>query len=129
MTTSPAKRSLGEQIHDARIEHKLSLRGLAGKIERAPSYINDIEHGRRIPSEEVLARIATELNLNIDLLLAAAGRVSGGSQSYLQENPTAGVLFRRVSDAALSHQDLAKLLDEAQSLIDKQGNRTDDDEK
>jgi transcriptional regulator with XRE-family HTH domain len=126
MNTSPAKRSLGEQIHDARIEHKLSLRGLAAKIERAPSYINDIEHDRRIPSEEVLARIATELDLNIDLLLAAAGRVSEGSQSYLQENPTAGVLFRRVSDAALSPQDLSKLLEQAQSLIDKRDNQTDD---
>jgi transcriptional regulator with XRE-family HTH domain len=126
MTTSPAKRSLGEQIHDARIEHKLSLRGLAEKIERAASYINDIEHDRRIPSEEVLARIAGELELNIDLLLAAAGRVSGGSQSYLQENPTAGVLFRRVSDAALSDRDLSKLLEQAQSLIDKRDNQTDE---
>ena len=127
MTTSPAKRSLGEQIHDARIERKLSLRGLAGLIKRAPSYINDIEHDRRIPSEEVLVRIAAELNLNIDLLLAAAGRVSGGSQSYLQENPTAGVLFRRVSDAALTHQDLSRLLEEAQSLIDKRDKQSDGD--
>jgi transcriptional regulator with XRE-family HTH domain len=127
MTNSPAKRSLGEQIRNARIEHKLSLRELARRIERAPSYINDIEHDRRTPSEEVLAQIATELNLDIDLLLAAAGRVSGESQSYLQKNPTAGVLFRRVSTAGLGHQDLSKLLKEAESLIDKRDNHSDDD--
>ncbi len=123
---SPAKRSLGEQIRDARVVHKLSLRELARRIERAPSYINDIEHDRRTPSEEVLALIATELSLDVDLLLAAAGRVSGESQSYLQENPTAGVLFRRVSTAGLGQQDLSKLLKEAESLIDKRDNPPDD---
>ena len=122
MTNPPAKRSLGEQVRDARIEHKLSLRELAKRIGRAPSYINDIEHDRRTPSEEVLAEIAEQLSLDIDLLLAAAGRVSGESQNYLQENPTAGVLFRRVSNAGLSHQDLSRLLEEADSLIDKRDN-------
>jgi transcriptional regulator with XRE-family HTH domain len=104
----------------------LSLRELAKRIGRAPSYINDIEHDRRTPSEEVLAEIAEQLSLDIDLLLAAAGRVSGESQNYLQENPTAGVLFRRVSNAGLSHQDLSRLLEEADSLIDKRDNPSDD---
>ena len=126
MTNSPAKRSLGEQVREARLEHKLSLRELAKRIERAPSYINDIEHDRRTPSEEVLVQIAAQLSLDVDLLLAAAGRVSGESQNYLQENPTAGVLFRRVSNAGLSQQDLSRLLKEADSLIDKRDNPTDD---
>jgi transcriptional regulator with XRE-family HTH domain len=128
MTNSPAKRTLGEQIRDARTRRGLTLREFARRIGRAPSYINDIEHDRRTPSEEVLAQIATELALNVDLLLAAAGRVSGESKNYLQENPTAGVLFRRVSTAGLGQQDLSKLLEEAESLIDKRDNPSEDQE-
>jgi transcriptional regulator with XRE-family HTH domain len=126
MANSRAKATLGEQIRAARLRDKLSLRELARRIDRAPSYINDIEHDRRTPSEEVLGQIASELKLNIDLLLAAAGRVSGESQSYLQRNPTAGVLFRRVSKAGLDQSDLSKLLEEAESLIEKRDNRPDE---
>ena len=127
MTNRPSKETLGEQIHTARLKHELSLRELARRIERAPSYINDIEHDRRTPSEEVLVQIARALDLDIDILLAAAGRVSGESQSYLQKNPTAGVLFRRVSTAGLGHKDLSKLLEEAALLIDKRDNPRDND--
>lgn len=128
MTNRPTKATLGEQIRTARLRDELSLRELARRIERAPSYINDIENDRRTPSEEVLAKIASVLNLDVDVLLAAAGRVSGQSQSYLQDNPTAGVLFRRVTAAGLGHQDLTKLLKETEALINKRDNPSDDDE-
>jgi transcriptional regulator with XRE-family HTH domain len=97
----------------------LSLRELARRIERAPSYLNDIEHDRRVPSEAVLMQLASELDLDADLLLAAAGRVGEGAERYMQSNPTAGVLFRRVSGAGLGEQDLKHLLEQAEEIINK----------
>jgi len=97
----------------------LSLRALARQLEVAPSYMNDIENDRRVPSEAVLRRIASELGLDADLLLAAAGRVGEGAREYIRANPTAGVLFRRVSDAGLDEQDLKKLLKQAEKMISK----------
>jgi transcriptional regulator with XRE-family HTH domain len=97
----------------------LSLRELARRIERAPSYLNDIEHDRRVPSEPVVLQLADELSLDADLLLAAAGRVGEGAERYMQSNPTAGVLFRRVSDAGLGEKDLKDLLNQAEKMIDR----------
>jgi transcriptional regulator with XRE-family HTH domain len=105
---------------------ELSLRELARRIEHAPSYLNDIEHDRRVPSEAVLRQLAAELNLDADLLLAAAGRVGEGAQRYMQSNPTAGVLFRRVSDAGLGEQDLKHLLEQAEKIINKRDQGTDE---
>ena len=104
----------------------LSLRALARQLEVAPSYLNDIENDRRVPSEPVLMRIAAELGLDADLLLAAAGRVGEGAREYMKANPTAGVLFRRVSDAGLDEQALKKLLDQAEQIISKRDQDTDE---
>jgi len=106
----------------------LSLRELARRIDRAPSYINDIEHDRRVPSEPVLRQICGELGLDEDRLLAAAGRVGEGAEEYMKANPTAGVLFRRVSNAGLGEHDLNRLLTQAEKLIRERERRSEKDE-
>lgn len=113
--------TLGTQIRDARVRAELSLRELARRIECAPSYLNDIEHDRRVPSELVLKKICAELELDEDRLLAAAGRLGEGAEEYLKANPTAGVLFRRVSGARLGESALSSLLKQAERLIREQG--------
>ena len=119
MTDRPPRATLGQQIRDARVAAGLSLRALARQLEVAPSYMNDIENDRRVPSEAVIMRIASELGLDADLVLAAAGRVGEGAREYIRANPTAGVLFRRMSDAGLDEQELQKLLRQAEKMITK----------
>src|SRR5260370_36881278 len=87
--------------------------------------MKEIEKGRRVPSEAVLRRIAGELDLDADLLLAAAGRVGEGAREYIRANPTAGVLFRRMSDASLAEQDVKKLLRQAEQMISKRDKDAD----
>ena len=129
MTGSGTTKTLGAQIRDARVRAELSLRELARRIERAPSYLNDIEHDRRVPSEPVLRQICVELpELDQDRLLAAAGRVGEGAEDYMKANPTAGVLFRRVSDAGLAEPDLNRLLKQAEKLIRQRDERSPDNE-
>ncbi|MPZ81447.1 MAG: helix-turn-helix domain-containing protein [Actinophytocola sp.] len=124
MPNTPSRPTLGQRIRDARVAAGLSLRELARRIERAPSYLNDIEHDRRVPSEAVVMQLASELDLDSDLLLAAAGRVGEGAERYMKSNPTAGVLFRRVSGAGLGEQDLKHLLEQAEKIIDKRDQGT-----
>ena len=125
MTDRPSGATLGQQIRDARVAAGLPLRALARQLDVAPSYMNDIENDRRVPSETVLRRIASELNLDADLLLGAAGRVGEGAREYIRANPTAGVLFRRMSDAGLDEQDVKKLLQQAEKMISKRDKDTD----
>jgi transcriptional regulator with XRE-family HTH domain len=119
MTGRTSGVSLGQQVRDARVAAGLSLRALARQLEVAPSYMNDIENDRRVPSEAVLRRMASELGLDADLLLATAGRVGEGAREYIKEQPAAGVLFRRLSDARLDERGLKKLLEEAEKMITK----------
>ncbi len=125
MTHRPSGATLGQQIRDARVTAGMPLRALARQLEVAPSYMNDIENDRRVPSEAVLRRIASELDLDADLLLAAAGRVGEGAREYIRANPTAGVLFRRMSDAGLDEQSVKKLLRQAEQMISKRDKDTD----
>jgi ribosome-binding protein aMBF1 (putative translation factor) len=119
MAASLSEPSLGAQIRDARVAAGFSLRQLASRIEHAASYLNDIEHDRRTPSEAVVRKLASELGMDEDRLLAAAGRVGENAEQYLRSNPTAGVLFRRVSGASLDEKDLQQLLKQAEQLIRK----------
>jgi len=111
--------TLGEQVREARVGAGLTLRELARQLSRAPSYINDIEHDRRVPSEEVLADIANALNLDAGDLLTSAGRVSSDAVAYMQRTPQAGVLFRKMSGANLAGKDLDDVLKQVEKLIDE----------
>jgi transcriptional regulator with XRE-family HTH domain len=103
-------RTLGEVIHDARVKLKLSLRDVAKKLDLTPSYLSDIENNRRIPSEEVLGRLAKLLHLDYDDLMARAGRFGEDAVRYMMRTPAAGVLFRRLAQEQASGDTIEKLL-------------------
>lgn len=57
---SAALDTLGAEIRAARGAE--SLRSVAGRVGIAPSYLSDIEHGRRAPSADTLRLIAHVLS-------------------------------------------------------------------
>ncbi len=70
-------------------------------------------------------QISDLLGLDADRLLAAAGRVGEDAERYLRANPTAGVLFRRVSAAGLQEEQLKRLLNQAEKMITSRDKGTD----
>jgi len=114
-------RSLGDVVRNKRVELDISLRDLAKKLAIAPSYLSDIENDRRVPSEDVLERLAAELKLKLDDLMARAGRFGDEAERYMKQHPTAGVLFRRISDKRLPDEDLKKLLSTVEKMGTKKG--------
>jgi transcriptional regulator with XRE-family HTH domain len=111
--------SLGKQIRDARVDAKQTLRGLARDLGLSPSYLNDIEFDRRVPSAEVLRQIAERLGLDLDALWAAAGRLgiaTKDAEQYIRETPSAGVLFRRVTNDRLTEGQLKRLLEQVDEM-------------
>src|SRR3989304_6353873 len=116
MADSMHNKTLGDVIREARVGKGLSLRDLAKKLDKTPSYLSDIENDRRIPSEGVLRDIASQLGLEFDHLMALAGRVGERAERYLKRNPAAGLLFRRISDGNLGEEDLKNFVDAADRL-------------
>jgi transcriptional regulator with XRE-family HTH domain len=101
----------------------MSLRELARRLAVTPSYVSDIENNRRVPSEDVLRRIADELNLDFDDLVAQAGRIGTRAERYLRETPAAATLFRRISEKRLTEDEVKELIDQVDSLR-ADGNKT-----
>ncbi len=66
-----------------------SLRKLADRVGIQPSYLSKIERGTQAPpGEETICRIADELGLDRDALLALAGKVSADLLEVILERPT-----------------------------------------
>jgi transcriptional regulator with XRE-family HTH domain len=103
-------RTIGDVIHDARAKLKLSLRDITKKLDITPSYLSDIENNRRVPSEEVLGKLAKLLELDYDDLMARAGRFGEDAVRYMMRTPAAGVLFRRLAEGKASGETVDKLL-------------------
>lgn len=121
MAPPHADQLLGDVLREARLAADVSLRELAKQLDLAPSYLSDIENGRRVPAEDVLKRLAEHLGLDFADLMARAGRLGDDAERYLRRHPAAGVLMRRISSARLSDDDLAKLVREADELARRKG--------
>lgn len=73
--------SFGKTIARARKERSINQRSLAEKILKedgsaiTPQYLNDIEHDRRVPSPEVVAKFAEVLQIDTEYLEYLAGRI------------------------------------------------------
>lgn len=101
--------TLGSYIRRARSARQVSLRKLAAAVGVTPSYLSDIENDRRVPSEEVLERIAAELGLDLDEVMALRGRLDDATEEYLKRFPAAVRLFRRIAQEGLDEAQLAEL--------------------
>jgi transcriptional regulator with XRE-family HTH domain len=111
--------TLGEIIRKTRVAAGRSLREFAKALGITPSYQSDIENDRRVPSEEVLKKIAGLLSLNYQELMALAGRFGEEAERYLRRHPTAGALFRKLSETNASEDVLRKMLREAEGFVRK----------
>ncbi len=89
-----AKMNLGIFIIKKRKQIKMSSRQLALACKITPPYLNDIEKNRRIPSFEVLSKLAKELKLGeqdiyqlFDLAVdESKGKVSYDIAEYIMDN-------------------------------------------
>ena len=95
--------SFGKLIRETRLraqaeERKYSLRKTAERIGIQPSYLSKIERGELPPpGEKVICKLAEELGLDADVLLAMAGKVSSELQEVIRNRPELfGALLREL---------------------------------
>ncbi len=101
--------SLGAYIRRIRDERDISLRELAKRIGCTPPFVSDIEHGRRHPSDEVLAEIARVLAVSEDELRKHDLRAPIEEiKRVTQSDPRFAIAFRTVLDKNISADELLK---------------------
>lgn len=111
-------KTLGGVIQEARGD-RFKLRELARLLEISPTHLSDIENNRRAPSEELLVQFSKHLDLDLDELLARAGRVPGDTRRYIERVPEAVKLFRKVSAHGLQPSELRQLEKTVERLAGK----------
>ncbi len=65
LTNDYKMKTFGERIRELREKQDLSVRELAKKLKVSASFVSDMELGRRYPSDDVLERLASELDTTI----------------------------------------------------------------
>jgi HTH-type transcriptional regulator, competence development regulator len=69
-------------------DRSFSVRQVAGRVGIEPSYLSKVERGEvPPPSEDTLVRLATDLAVEPDLLLAMAGKVSTDLLDVIRRRP------------------------------------------
>lgn len=107
------KTTLGERIRELREELDLSLRELARKLKISAPFMSDVELGRRFPSDDLLERIAHELETSPEELRAHDARPPVDEiRRRSAQSPNYGFAMRRVVEEGLSAEELEKALDE-----------------
>ena len=104
--TPPAgDRSFGALLREQReglkkADRSFSLRQVAERVGIEPSYLSKVERGEVAPpSEETIQRLAKELDLDPDALLALAGKVSSDLREVIRRRPELfGRLIRELRD-------------------------------
>ena len=87
--------SLGQRLHELRDKADLSLRELAKKVGISPPFLSDIELGRRFPSEEILLKLATALDVSLEDLKRYDNREPIADLKRLMDSdPKLGFAFR-----------------------------------
>jgi len=78
----------------------VSLRKVAERIEVQPSYLSKVERGDVAPpSEATILRLAKELEVDGDVLLAMGGKVSTDLKEAIRKRPQLfGELIREMRD-------------------------------
>ena len=103
--TPPGDRSFGALLREQReglrqADRSFSLRQVAERVGIEPSYLSKVERGEVAPpSEETIQRLAKELDLDPDALLALAGKVSSDLREVIRRRPELfGRLIRELRD-------------------------------
>lgn len=104
-------KTLGEQIRELREKQDISLRELARQLKVTAPFWSDVELGRRYPSDDVLARVATILKVKFtDLKKLDVRPVGYELKRIATDNPAMGIALRKVFNDGVSPDDIYKFL-------------------
>ena len=88
----PDGRSLGRWLQNARVAKRITLLEIASQLKIDPCGLNEIENGRRCPSESLVRDFTKVLGLDFERAMAHAGRLFDTYRSYSRYQPGTVVL-------------------------------------
>jgi transcriptional regulator with XRE-family HTH domain len=97
----PAAETFGMRIQRLRRERKLTQREVAQKLGIDFTYLSKLENDRgESPGEDLVRRLAEELQTDVEELLALAGRVPGELRERAQSDVEFARFLRRLPNVS-----------------------------
>lgn len=95
---------LGNLIRKTRLAQSVGLRELARRIGKSPAYLVSLERAEELPgaSEDTLKNIASELGLELDVLLALSEKTP---HLLIPRSPTQVALYRLIKELPVARQE------------------------
>ncbi|MCC6962540.1 MAG: helix-turn-helix domain-containing protein [candidate division Zixibacteria bacterium] len=119
-------KKLSEEIRDLRRAAGFTLRDFGRRTNISAAHLSDIEHGRRLPSDEYLLRIAKALHHvggSYEHLKSLDARLDPELSEWVSANPEVGQMLR---EARSSKRDPKEILERLRkSLRDNETKKKD----
>ena len=113
------REKFGAFIRREREGKEIGLREMAKKIGVSPTYQSKVERDEfPPPAEDKVRKIAGVLGLDVDDLLALAGRVASDLTEIIRQRPREMADFLRAAKG-LTAEDMARLARQAQKISNK----------
>lgn len=112
-----------DYVKEKRLERNITLRGLADALGIAPSYMSDIEKGKRnAPSKEILDKMVNVLFFNedekyklYDLAAMDKNTIAQDIADYVNINEVVRIALRKANELNFSEKDWYKVLEEIEN--------------
>ena len=118
MLTLPGmEKTLGSEIRRLRLEAGFTLRKFATRVGISAAHQSDIEHGRRMPSENLLRSITETLahvGASFESFRQLDTRLGAELEEWIQQTPEARQLLR---EAKSSGKPIADVLKDLRALL------------
>jgi transcriptional regulator with XRE-family HTH domain len=105
------KKTLGSEIQRLRLGAGFTLRAFARQLDISAAHQSDIEHGRRMPSEDLLRTMASALahtGTTYDDLKKLDSRLEKDLETWIQKTPEARQMLREAKDSKRPVRDILR---------------------
>ncbi|MFH1653611.1 MAG: helix-turn-helix transcriptional regulator [Pseudomonadota bacterium] len=115
-----AQETLGNKIRKERKKRSISLRKLAENLEIAPAYLVDIEKDRRIPSQDIIQKIADLLDVPIVELQQFGSDIPKPVKEWLEGNPVISKILNLIKKTSIPEKTISDFESFIKSPLNKQ---------
>ena len=87
--------SFGEYLNKLRTEQRIGVRELGRAVDVTGMHISNMEKGKSLPSPELIVKLATALDVNVDEMSHMANHIAPEVVDVIQNQPKAVPNFLR----------------------------------
>lgn len=112
--------TFGEFVKEKRQSLNITLRAFAYELDIAPSYVSDIEKGKRnAPTQDILDAMVRVLKLNddeknklFDLAAESKNEIAQDITEYVSDNQNVRVALRRAKELNLGEEEWLQIIED-----------------